>query len=179
MTDSDRTEDQLRQKIASKMSVSTFLAGFNFTALNLVLGLSKPYSAGESSVLGIPPGTWADLGAVLFFSSTVLFVATVYSYDRLLMPPEYWRRTELRSRRKTAFVRWYLGKLGEPQDSLIYGYMLLAWSAVFIPGTFLALLGTIAMFAAFLSPGVLLVVVGVAVALAIYYVVLRPELGLD
>lgn len=102
-------EDQLAGKIQSKMTVATFLAGFNFAALfellkdggNNPLTLIRPEQINWRATLGLFSlfdslrylRTWA----VLFLTLSLgLFVATVYMYDRLLMPVGFWVDQERR-----------------------------------------------------------------------------------
>ena len=84
----DHQEDALRPKAQSKMAVSTFFAGFVFTALIEIL-LANPTSA------------WNRAAIVLLSFSLALFVVTVYIYDELGMPEGFWtdgRRSRLARR---------------------------------------------------------------------------------
>lgn len=75
----DHQDTQLQSKVQSKMSVSTFLAGFVFTAL--------------SSLLVLNPDHWiaAHVIAVITLTcSLMLYVACVYIYDQLGMPTGFW-----------------------------------------------------------------------------------------
>ncbi|KAF0956741.1 hypothetical protein MLGJGCBP_00239 [Rhodococcus sp. T7] len=70
----DYQEDKLRPKVQSKMVVSTFLAGFVFTALNALLLEEKEWP-------------WHRVvAAVALTVSLALFVAAVYAYDQIGTP---------------------------------------------------------------------------------------------
>ncbi|NIT58116.1 MAG: hypothetical protein GWN00_18370, partial [Aliifodinibius sp.] len=75
----DFQEDKLRSKIQSKMSVSTFLAGFTFAAL---IGLLTKTS-GDFTILQM-------VSAIGLTFSLALFIAAIYMYDRLSMPEGFW-----------------------------------------------------------------------------------------
>jgi|tagenome__1003787_1003787.scaffolds.fasta_scaffold20980493_2 phosphohistidine phosphatase SixA len=74
----DHQEDVLREKVTSKMTVATFLAGFVFTALSAVLLLARPWPLHR--VFAITALT----------ASLALFVSTVYIYDQLATPSGFW-----------------------------------------------------------------------------------------
>ncbi len=67
----------LRDKLKSKMDVAKFFAGF----ISLVAGIALRESAGSVA---------ANLGLALIVLSLGLAVATLFAYDRLLMPPRFW-----------------------------------------------------------------------------------------
>jgi phosphohistidine phosphatase SixA len=75
----DHQEDVLRDKVTSKMTVATFLAGFVFTALSAVL-LLTPTMWPLHRVVAITGLT----------ASLALFVSAVYIYDQLATPSGFW-----------------------------------------------------------------------------------------
>jgi phosphohistidine phosphatase SixA len=74
----DHQEDVLREKVTSKMTVATFLAGFVFTALSAVLLLTRPWPLHR--VIAITALT----------ASLALFISAVYIYDQLATPSGFW-----------------------------------------------------------------------------------------
>jgi phosphohistidine phosphatase SixA len=160
----DYQEKQLRPKIQSKMSVSTFLAGFTFNALFAFLLAGNALS---------PPKTVA---AFFLTFSLALFVAAVYMYDRLSMPEGFWaygERTRLPSPRGRRFEedRRYHGDL--------YAYMVWTWSWVFTPAVAFGLAGFVALL---LDAGNVILFIASLAALAavgFYYWATRPRLGVD
>src|SRR5205085_22988 len=73
-------EEKLREKVHSKVEVSTFLAGFNFAVL---VELLKHESTKNMNAFQIT-------ALLLFTVSLALFVAAIYMYDRLGMPEGFW-----------------------------------------------------------------------------------------
>jgi hypothetical protein len=111
-----REGDRLRQKISSKMTVSTFLAGFNFTVLSLVLTVlsdDKPLLRESRHIFSFTTTKSSILGsaAALFFVSAALFVAAIYSYDRLLMPASFWSKLNDRKITALKLVRRFVRRL--------------------------------------------------------------------
>jgi phosphohistidine phosphatase SixA len=163
----DHQEAALRQKVQSKMTVATFLAGFVSAAL-VALILTDDF------------GSWRQVAAVLLTLALGLFVATVYIYDELSMPEGFWltgRPSQIR-RRLTAHhehqrvLRWesiaqgtesarasvddvtWLRDPKERRKALadedaaeerlagpIYTYMVQTWTFVFTPAIAFSLLG--------------------------------------
>jgi hypothetical protein len=73
------SSELVRKKLELKMTVSTFLAGFTIPVL---VELVKNPAEGFTPCRG--------LATVLFTLALGLFVASVYTYDVLLMPAQYW-----------------------------------------------------------------------------------------
>jgi hypothetical protein len=68
-------EDELRDKVRSKMAMATFLAGFVFTALSAALVLDRDVWA------------WHRIIAITaLIGSLILLVASVYMFDQLGTP---------------------------------------------------------------------------------------------
>ena len=108
----DRREDQLRQKIQSKMAVSTFLVAC-FTSLFQVLSDQASFSElshfyawiwhfGDLGVTTLQETAEAfhtiaiPLAAVCLTLSLVLFIGTIYSYDNLAMPFHRWQAMRIK-----------------------------------------------------------------------------------
>lgn len=77
---------ELREKIKSKMDVAKFFAAF--IAISITLSSSKlsDWINDTRQICYLPP----VLGVFLIVASLAFSVATMYAYDRLLMPPEFW-----------------------------------------------------------------------------------------
>jgi hypothetical protein len=110
----------LRKKVEMKMTVSTFLAGFSIAVL---VELVKE----ELTV-------WRGLATGLFTLALGLFVVAVYTYDALLMPPDYWGPTTQREEPKGSphggFAHNY--RLNGP----LFAYMMRTWVWIFTPAVF-------------------------------------------
>jgi phosphohistidine phosphatase SixA len=160
----DHQETALREKIASKVSVSTLLAGFTSTALFLLLtpgGRLLPFQT---------------VGALFLTAALVLFIAAVYMYDRLSMPVGFWAGMDRRGRFN---VRRQSFEQDRRQNGDLYAHMVWTWNWVFTPAVFLGLVGFLALLAALdnrvlLTGTIVIVIVGSA-----YYWLARPRLGTD
>jgi phosphohistidine phosphatase SixA len=152
----DHHEDRLREKVQSKMTVATFLAGFVFSALSAVL------------LLEARPWPLPRLVAVVALTGSLcLFIASVYVYDQLSTPVGFWTdaRTpwglrwlsEWHERRRED--QWHRisqdpkkGPTGADEDAApwrldgpIYRYMVATARWVFNPAVALALVGFLAL----------------------------------
>lgn len=163
-------EEQLRPRIQSKMTVATFLAGFTFAALlELLVKEDKDkfeWMAGRSHVSG----------EYILEVGLVLFVGTVYMYDRLAMPEGFWineERPRLGMRRGKTFEE------DISKNGILYALMVWIWKRVFNLAVIFSLVGLIAIV---LKTGDLRLI-GCAAAVimtgAIYYNWAKPRLGID
>jgi hypothetical protein len=90
---------ELRDKIRSKMTVLSVLAGFAASIL-------------AQTLFNLPDGTWerrtAVAAAICFATSIVLLVSALLSYDRLMMPARFWqaRFPPRRATPASAFPAW-------------------------------------------------------------------------
>jgi hypothetical protein len=73
--------DQLRGKISSKVSASTFLAGFAFAILS-----GQIFALWQ--VERVPP--LSSLSTGLLFGSVFLFISGIMRLDELTMPKQFW-----------------------------------------------------------------------------------------
>ncbi|MBE9003452.1 histidine phosphatase family protein [Nostoc sp. LEGE 12447] len=147
-------ENQLREKVKSKMTVSTFLAGFTFTVLNDFL---------KEGNLNIP-----QIIAVLFMTAAMsLFVASLYMYDQMLMPKKYWFNEVIHTTHSNQ------------AHNLLYRYMVRTWYWVFTPGVAFALIGLIATL--FNTSNYLVIFIGIVIfaVIILYYFRMKPILGQD
>jgi phosphohistidine phosphatase SixA len=184
----DHQEESLQSKVQSKMTVSTLLAGFVFTALSGLLLLS--------------PGQWRVeqvIAVIALASSLALFVASVYIYDQLGMPtgfwtdakrPRLWARIYRRAEHRRE-ARWHaIAAVEGPdaadedvrpwlQDGPRYHLMIRTSRLLFIPGTWLALVGFLALLK---GTGDLRILAGAFTGLVIaggFALSRRPDLGAD
>lgn len=171
----DFQEDALRVKIQSKMLVSTFLAGFTFTALISLI---------ENKVLSAPQ----VIAVIALTAALSLFIASVYMYDRMAMPEGFWVYGD-HSKPLPAWLKKGLDLLlkrfivrfetDQRQNGLLYSYMVRTWQLVFTPAVLFALAGFIAIL---LNTNQVVVISGALVVLVlglVYYVLTRPQLGTD
>ncbi|MFN8291210.1 MAG: hypothetical protein U0U70_13215 [Chitinophagaceae bacterium] len=82
----DLTE-QLQKKISSKMDIAKFFAGFISLSISLSASKLSDWINNPEPLCYVT--TMA--GIFLILISLALSVATMFAYDRLLMPPEFWK----------------------------------------------------------------------------------------
>lgn len=176
-----KDETDLQPKIQSKMQTSALLAGFTSTVFGVVLTESDYWNF---STVGMSwRSVWQDwesatvvVGLVCLGFSTLLFVASIYMYDRLAMPPRYWAPTEGTSCRQDW---WPSFRRDREVHGLLYAYMIWTWRFVFSVAVVMAMLGFIALV---LHRGVWPVTVLHLVAILAafsYYMAFKPKLGVD
>jgi hypothetical protein len=121
--------EKLKDKIQTKMTVCTFLAGFTITALIEILKDSEAIIK-----------TSRVAAAISFTAALGLFVAAVYVYDELSMPPEFWGSDvgEKPSGRRQ------FGHDARLNDNL-YAYMVRAWRFLFTPAVCMSMIGFFAL----------------------------------
>ena len=176
-------EADLRQKISSKMTVATFLAGFTFTALfGLFDSPTKPLDYTRPPIPWCVPPTWIPvMDTVAFWLLTAavgLFVAAVYVYDQLSMPQGLWDSAG----KESWWVVWFKGtktfRDGLKKNGYVYAYMVGTWSALFTPAVILAAIGlglVVAIKSLSLAAGYALSLIGVGS----YYLITKPKTGVD
>jgi phosphohistidine phosphatase SixA len=131
----------LKDKIQSKVAVSTFLAGFFIAALvELVKDPDKFVPAPEHPLQAY----MRIVSAIGFTLALGLLLAAVYVYDQLSMPRAFWRpMPEERKPRpgsgEFAHDFWLNGAL--------YAYMLRTWKRIFTPGLCCGVIGFLALLA--------------------------------
>lgn len=172
-------EDELRVKIASKMTVATLLAGFSFAAL-LQLFTAKPLPkfsdiATNPSLTMVVITVSPFVAIVTLTAATGLFIATVYIYDRLSMPEGFWIENRAAKPSKLpAFVRDNKDKHG-----LMYTHMIHAWMWFFTPAVILSGVGLLLIVASYGSIVLSLLCAVAFIGAGIYYKRKRPKLGVD
>ena len=121
--------EKLKDKIQTKMTVCTFLAGFTITALIEIL--KDPEAIVKTSRI---------VAAISFTAALGLFVAAVYVYDLLSMPPEFWGAD---TGEKPSGRRQF-GHDARLNDNL-YACMVRAWRVLFTPAVFMSMIGFFAL----------------------------------
>lgn len=175
-------EADLLPKIQSKMQTSALLAGFSSTVFGVVLTQSDYWMLWVGAA-NWPSGTQAwkaaavTLGLVFLALATLLFVVSIYMYDRLAMPRRYWEAID--GEKPPRQDMWRSFRRDRVRYGLLYAYMVWVWRFVFSVAVATAMLGFLALV---LYRGVWLVALlylMVIAAAVIYYFLFRPELGVD
>jgi phosphohistidine phosphatase SixA len=182
LPDLQASEPDLLPKIRSKVETSTLLAGFTFAVL-VVLLTEPEYWAKLLPGQGWPSGLdgWraAGIAAALFCLTlaALLFVVSVYMYDRLSMPQRYWDDPGRPGGPRQS--RWPGFQKDHDQHGLLFAYMIWIWRFVFSAGVLAVLLG---FFILVLHRGVWLIAalcLAAIVAAITFYTLFRPDLGVD
>jgi phosphohistidine phosphatase SixA len=122
----------LRDKIKSKMDTAKLVGGLITGALAAILS----YFLDNDKFSRIKPQSqyWFAGAIVMLFASLVLYLMTMYSYDRLLMPTHFWGsgRPEKRS------PRWLVARPPSPSLWVLYQNMMHIWWWQFTTATCLA-----------------------------------------
>ena len=180
------SENELREKVTSKMTVATFLAGFTFTALGVALSsLDKtacpatlPPIASFDYVIPCEWSMFVKVAALLLLSLSLgLFVGAVYVYDQLAMPRGLWDSEG----KESLWYRWFQTaglKNNLKKNGYVYAHMIMAWSRLFTPGVVLAAVGFGLLIStrSILLAGLYLLVLTLA---AVWYGLNKPIVGLD
>jgi hypothetical protein len=153
-TEARRTSDDLRDKIKSKMEVAKFFSGF----LAILLGLSfkdlknllERSSSENELVFSL---VW--FGVIFVLGSLTCSVATLFAYDRLLMPKAFWqgkapnahdtitwKRKNSSSKDSSSKMMNKYGAFGN-FDKILHARMAAAWRYLFIPGVLFFFIGVI------------------------------------
>ncbi len=175
---SDSTaEKQLIEKIKAKMDVAKVLGALILPLLGILLGLLLDPKR-LASVEGVP----LDAATALLFAATGLYLATVYSYDRLLMPVRFWAESSRNVDEARFFKRRWLARR-PPSSSLLvlHQNMIRVWNWIFTPATLAAVSGLALLAYAALKPSWIEVLGAVALALGLFawYRLFRPVLGTE
>ena len=121
--------ERLHDKIQTKMTVCTFLAGFVMAALIEII--KDPDKIVRTSRV---------VAAICFTMALALLIAAVYVYDNLSMPPMFWRVGVARGGKPSRT------RLGHDRrlNGALYAYMVHAWLVFFTPAVLLSLVGSFA-----------------------------------
>jgi phosphohistidine phosphatase SixA len=168
---------ELIDKIKAKMDVAKVLGALILPTLGILLGLLLDPKR-RAAVEGVP----LDIATVLLFTATGLYLATIYAYDRLLMPVRFWAESARTLDAARLLKRRWLARR-PPSSSLLvlHQNMIRVWNWIFTPATIAAIGGLALLAYAALDPGWIEVViaVGAAAAIVAWYRFFRPVLGTE
>ena len=120
---------ELHDKIQAKMTVCTFLAGFTITALIDII--KDPDKIVRTSRVA---------AAISLTAAAGLFVAAIYIYDELSMPPMFWNADTPGRRSGRGQFRHDLRL-----NDALYAHMVRAWRLFFTPAVVFSLTGFLAL----------------------------------
>lgn len=181
-------EERLRNKAQSKMTVSTFLAGFVFTALIAVMLTEQQLPLAHV------------LATVALTFALALFVACVYLYDQLSMPEGFWtdgprrgpylwlaeRKEEWGDRKWTRATAKHRNERAADDaqadivlDGRLFTTMVRTSRWVFTPGVWCALVGFAALLAELERPWIQVAGGVAALTGLVLFFFFRADTGLD
>ena len=172
-TDED-TSKALVEKVRSKMEIAKLYSVVIAFALGVILDRGKIVAATGN---GSADRVMGEVATLLFLAGFALYLATLYAYDRLLMPTRFWRQKRKRPRRAG---RWLPRRPPSSSNLVLYENMMRIWRWLFTPATALIGGGLVLLAIAAADPtwplGVLIPAV-TALALIAWIWLFRPMLG--
>ena len=120
--------------------------------------------------------TYISLSLVSFLAALGLYLATVYAYDRLLMPIRFWAESADPTDR-----RWLVKRPPSSAMWVLYQNMIRVWDSMFTPATWAVGLGVLFLAAAVFDPDPITALVGIALLIVfdLYRRRFRPVLGTE
>jgi hypothetical protein len=175
--DDRKAADQVRDKIRSKIETAKLLSGVITFALGALLAVLLDPAKWKTVAA---PGV-LQLAAGLLLAALVLFLATMYAYDRLLMPDRFWG--EQRPRPYAPIQRrgnWLVERPPSSTAWVLYVNMMRVWRDLFTPATAcvvtaLTLLSAVVLHLGWIPMVAIVVPAAAILALLVYW--FRPILG--
>jgi phosphohistidine phosphatase SixA len=175
----------LKEKIKSKMEMAKLLGAALAAVLAFLLGYLV--DGEKTAQLQYFPGapTALLLSTIFFLLSTALFFATMYSYDRLLMPKRFWGEKQP-PRNPSDRPSWLVWRPPSSELWVLYQNMMRIWCYLFNGATLAGGVGMLCLMFAVFHPTrcgtiILFVLVSAAGAFLIRqaYVEWGPKLGAE
>lgn len=164
-------EQALREKIESKKKLAEILGGLMTFFLGFLLQTWL-----DTDKIARNGRTALAFSIVFFFTGLLLYLASMYSYDRLLMPVRFWSEVS-----KPLGHRWLVHRPPSSAAWILYQNMTRVWNWMFTPATISVLLGLLLLAIGVFQPGLPASVMLFAglVILLIMYRRFRPTLGTE
>ena len=141
--DDKEAAEQVREKIRRKMDVAKLLAGALTLGLTVIFGVLFD----KNQFDGLGERRWAVLvAAALLLAAAVLYFATMYAYDSLLMPERFWGERKPSSSRFGRGADWLVDRPPSSAAWVLYQNMMRIWRNLFttasvLVGAGIAMLG--------------------------------------
>jgi phosphohistidine phosphatase SixA len=133
--DADAAE-KVREKIIRKMDTAKLLGSLLVLGLTVIFGVLFD----ENQLNGLGERRWAAQAAAgVLLLAAVLYLATMYQYDSLLMPQRFWGETSRRTNRS----RWLVERPPSSAAFVLYQNMMRIWRNLFTVATALMIAATI------------------------------------
>lgn len=173
----DKALEEIKEKIKYKMEIAKLLSVFITTALGFLLStLIDPDSMGDLAEV-----RWALIGAIVaFIGGIVLYLMTMYSYDRLLMPSRFWADSTP-PQPVSARPKWLVWRPPSSAVWVLYQNMMRIWRYFFTGATISVLVGLVLLSWAALKVQCIELPIVIVICFIIaswwFYRVFRPQLG--
>jgi hypothetical protein len=132
--DDKEAAQQVREKIQRKMDTAKQLAGALTLGLTVILGVL--FSKDQFGGLG--ERRWAvQAAAAILLVAALLYFATMYSYDRLLMPERFWGERKPSSRKFRRGGNWLVDRPPSSAAWILYQNMMRVWRNLFTSASLL------------------------------------------
>jgi phosphohistidine phosphatase SixA len=131
---SEATLQDLYDKIKSKMTLANLLGGFITAGIGLLLGTVSDEK--KIAALGVQAAV-VFVAAGCLVLAVGLYLLTMFSYDRLLMPSQFWAELPSGTNRPP----WIVARPPSGLHWVLYQNMIRVWQWQFMPATFLAVSG--------------------------------------
>ncbi|MEU3355181.1 hypothetical protein [Streptomyces sp. NPDC037389] len=136
--DDSKAADQVREKIQRKMDIAKLLSGALTFGLTVIFGVLLK----QDQLKALGSRSWSvQAAAVVLLLAAVLYFATLYAYDSLLMPERFWSEQRgaggVRSRHRS----WRVARPPSSAAWVLYQNMMRVWSYLFTTATVLTASG--------------------------------------
>lgn len=130
----EKTLQDLYDKIKSKMTLANLLSGFITAGIGVILATvsEKP----KIQALGVQAAV-VFIAAGCLVLAVGLYLLSMFSYDRLLMPSRFWAELPSGTNRPP----WVVARPPSGVHWVLYQNMMRIWQWQFMPATFLAVSG--------------------------------------
>jgi hypothetical protein len=136
--DSDAA-DKVRQKIERKMESAKLLGALITVGLSVLFGVLFD----QAKVDSLGARGWAvQTAGALFLLAAVLYLATMYAYDTLLMPQRFWGERRATKRDHPSRRRWLVERPPSSAAWILYQNMMRIWNTRFTVASVLMVAGT-------------------------------------
>lgn len=126
--------DDVRDKVKSKLETAKLLGGVITVVLGALLALLFDENKREALKGARQVGVWGSAGLLL--AAVALYLATVYAYDTLLMPPRFWAELSPRNpRRPSRRGAWLVRRPPSSSAWLVFQNMQRVWWGLFTTAT--------------------------------------------
>ena len=132
--DDKEAAQQVREKIRRKMDTAKLLTGALTLGLTIIFGVLF----NKDQFDGLGERRWAvQVAAAILLVAALLYFATMYAYDSLLMPDRFWGERKPSARRFRRSGNWLVDRPPSSAAWILYQNMMRVWRNLFTSASFL------------------------------------------